>query len=128
MITDDELTAFLAKRDKASPLPWKCDHNWRRVNNNPDAEYFAWAETPLIRGGSLGEVLPQAEADRDYAEAAANAAPEFAEEVMRLRKVINAAHAVLTRQMAEPLTSRGDTNAIVEAITWLETALKGGEE
>ena len=42
--------------------------------------------------------------------------------------VINAAHAVLVRQVAEPHTSRGDTNAMVEAITILETVtLKGGE-
>ena len=43
--------------------------------------------------------------------------------------VINAAHAVLARQVAEPHTSRGDTNAMVEVITILETVtLKGGEE
>ena len=43
--------------------------------------------------------------------------------------VINAAHAVLARQVAEPHTSRGDTNAMVEAITILETVTrKGGEE
>ena len=42
--------------------------------------------------------------------------------------VIKAAHAVLVRQVAEPHTSRGDTNAMVEAITILETVtLKGGE-
>lgn len=53
---------------------------------------------------------------------AANARAEAAE------NVINAAHAVLARQVAEPHTSRGDTNAMVEAITILETVtLKGGE-
>lgn len=66
---------------------------------------------------------------------AAVTARQIAENAKNLQRaeaaenVINAAHAVLARQVAEPHTSRGDTNAMVEAITILETVtLKGGEE
>jgi hypothetical protein len=73
--------------EKATARPWTCEWNWQG-DSSATPTHTAWAESPVVAGDSLAEVGPQAEADKAFAEAAANHYLAALDEIERLRAAL----------------------------------------